>query len=311
MLKTLIVENFQSIKDAELTLGGITLIVGPNGAGKSALLRALKAAAFNRRGDGFIREGADTTEVVIHKDVDVIGWEKKRGASGEYFLGKAGGLDHQDFKKTGAGVPEQVEQALGIREVQVDKDFKITPQFRMHHDTTILKESGSRMARILGMLTRLHVVVGAQRSSRKDRDAQVRIRQELENRVVDLKEQAETLDWVPLLRRTCDHVTALLTPLDVGAQQLETAQDLIARYPGLKATAERELPTEAQVAHVEQVMAHCAIIRELIRKSRSLTIDGLRAVERLEGAKAAEWYASKAYHDSCHEAGVCDTCPWK
>ncbi len=313
MLKQIIVENYQSIREADLVLGGITLIVGPNGSGKSALLRALKAAAFNRRGDGFIRDGTDTAQVIIvTSDDQVMRWEKNRGTSGDYWLGRIGSEDHQEFKKTGAGVPELIEQALGIREVQVDKDFKITPQFKMAHDVTILKESGSRMARILGMLTRLHVVVGAQRSARKDRDIEVRVRQTNEDLIAELRPQVEALDWVPLLRQACDHVTALLTPLDEDAYALERGRVIInVDLPFLQARAQRELPTPAQVKHVEQGLAHCEIIRELIRKYNALTGDGVRAATDFVLAEVAEWEARKVYHDACHKAGVCDTCPWK
>lgn len=309
MLKRITVQNYQSIEMARLDLGGITLIVGPNGSGKSALLRALKAAAFNKRGDGFIRDDKDETSILIYKGDDQLVWAKERGVSGKYGLTVDGSTDV--FVKTGAGVPEPVESFLGIRAVPVDKDFSITPQFRMHHDPTILRESGSRMARILGMLTRLHVVVGAQRAAHKDRDATDRGKERNQILAEQYRRELEKLDWVPLLRGACDHISLALAPIETNAQVLEIAQGLIATYPTVQAQAQRELPTTAQVTHVELLQSHCQIIRELIGNYGQLTIDGLSALEREGEAQREEIEAGGAYHEACHKAGVCDICPWR
>ena len=51
------VENFQSIKNAEIEVEGLTVICGDNSIGKSALARAFNGVFTNLRGNAHVRKG--------------------------------------------------------------------------------------------------------------------------------------------------------------------------------------------------------------------------------------------------------------
>ena len=59
------VENFQSIKRAEIDVDGFTVITGPNNSGKTALMRAIRGAFQNAPGSAFIRHGEKECRVEV------------------------------------------------------------------------------------------------------------------------------------------------------------------------------------------------------------------------------------------------------
>jgi len=207
-IRAIEVTNFQSIKHARLELGQLNIIVGDNRAGKTALLRAFNAACFNATGTGFIRRGEDSCRVVIELDngpkefpVTII-WTKKRTGSAEYVIDIQG---HQrTFSKLGASVPDEVREALGIIEIDVDKTFSIRPQIHEQmQDPFLIDRSEGQAARALAKMTKLDVVVAAQTAIRSDLrkassevTAATKLEKDLKNQLtqfVDLDKQVAAL----------------------------------------------------------------------------------------------------------------------
>ena len=62
------VENFQSIKNSEVEIEGLTVITGQNNIGKSALARAVGGVFSNLRGNSFVRRGEKYCSVEIKFD---------------------------------------------------------------------------------------------------------------------------------------------------------------------------------------------------------------------------------------------------
>ena len=64
----LIVENFQSLKKAEIEIPiGFTSITGPSDIGKSAIVRAFQAAVFGWPSYWFVRNGSPYCHVYEKK----------------------------------------------------------------------------------------------------------------------------------------------------------------------------------------------------------------------------------------------------
>jgi DNA repair protein SbcC/Rad50 len=121
MLTSLHLQNFQSHKDAHLEFApGVNAIVGESDSGKTAILRALRWLTWNRPGGDDIRSswGGDTRTQLIIGD-DII--EREKGKENLYLL------DGLAFKAFGTDVPEEIQKALNINEInfqqQLDRPF--------------------------------------------------------------------------------------------------------------------------------------------------------------------------------------------
>jgi DNA repair ATPase RecN len=170
MLRRLTVSNYQSIADAEIEFGAFTVIVGENGAGKSALLRALGALCWNETGSDFIRKGAKGVSVSVETaEGKRVIWEKDARGARYALEGIGDALDSREFARLGSSVPEEIQQALGIRKIELDATTKLTPQFHEQGDYGfLLRESAGKAARVLAKLTKLDVIVTAQLECRRD-----------------------------------------------------------------------------------------------------------------------------------------------
>jgi energy-coupling factor transporter ATP-binding protein EcfA2 len=117
------IENFQSIKNAELTIKGLTVITGPNNTGKSACARALAGVFTNLKGSSHVRLGSGVKHSEVEVDFEdgspVVIWRKGAKVN-EYEVGG------KVISKVGGDVPEEVLD-LGVRPVEVD-GREIMPQ---------------------------------------------------------------------------------------------------------------------------------------------------------------------------------------
>lgn len=158
-LSKVTISNFQSIKSAGLEIGKFTVIVGPSSSGKSAFLRAIKMLLSNARGSSFVTEGEKQTSVsAIFDDVEV---EILRGTKNSYTV-TAGG-DSIDFTKLGGAVPEAVTEALRVEPVK-GTHLNFAGQFDRPY---LLDDSGSEVARVLGELTNVSILMKASREANR------------------------------------------------------------------------------------------------------------------------------------------------
>ena len=223
MISQLTVEHFQSIEKATLDLSAVNLVVGRNYSGKSALaIRALYALATNRSGDDFIQQGAKQARVsLVLDDGQEITWTKARGKGGEYTLGD------RTFTKTAGQVPEEIAEALGIRPIVIDDTLSLMPQIQRQWDAPFLiGETGSRIARILGKLTKVDVIVSAQMSTRKKRDRHAKERDTAEEEHGRLTEQREALPPVEELRSDLTLVHGAMERAEKVEQNSEAVRPL-------------------------------------------------------------------------------------
>lgn len=279
MLTHLDVKDFQKAKLAGIDLAPVTLLVGHNSAGKSAILRALHSLCFNRTGDWFIRKAKDgsirpdedgASCALTLEDGSVVSWWKERGKSAGYSIDSFDehGQPYQPrvFTKTGSVVPDEVADALKVRRIEVDSTFSITPQFRMQHDGLLIKESGSRLARILGSLTKLDVVVKAQMLCRRDRDRAKREKETAEEEAGRLQEQVQALDWVPGVRKEVDDIKETLDLAGQVATRYQRVRELIADRQRLQAIVQRRVG----VGQALDKLAEASTLMQTIEHARPL-----------------------------------------
>lgn len=244
MLTRLKVVNYQSIGEADLELGPLNVIVGPGNLGKSALLRALAALIFNQTGIDFIRQGTNHCQVVVELEGRRIIWDRdaKGGASySQEGIGDA--MDHQEYRKLAGAVPEELTALLGIRSIDIDKGFSVTPQLHDQYDQPLLlMESAGKVARALAQMTKLAVLVEAQVASARDlrraKQDMGRYAQTIEGLKTRLEALVDTGDAEQFVKEAA---AGLLLAQDAH-ERLQEAAALWQRYQAAQARQNVELP---------------------------------------------------------------------
>ncbi len=304
MLERLEIDNYQSIAHAEIPLGRMTVIVGPSGRGKSAFIRALTALCFNQTGEGFIRHKQQKACVTLTFDggQEVV-WEKARGKGAVY------GFGDQEYTRTGSKTPPDIEQALGIRRIEVDKGVSWRPQFHLQFDAPLLlTESSTMAARALAQLTKLSVLVEAQVECRRDKQRATRQTTSAEEEVVRLKGQ---LDALPNVRRTRNIMERAEKLLRTMAQTLATAKeaDEIARdITGSLLLADVTPPADGTMEALVERME--TLNRAFVAIVASETADDALATAKEEVTEAETCLAGveETYQALVEELGACPLC---
>ena len=100
------IRNFQSIKEADINVDGLTILVGESSQGKSACLRAVNAACNNKFKQNFLRYGADTIKVAIsyEENPNQLIVSKTKKESPTYELGDL------VFQKLNRTIPDEVNE---------------------------------------------------------------------------------------------------------------------------------------------------------------------------------------------------------
>lgn len=300
------IRNFQSLGDAHIPMGGLTVLVGEGDVGKSAVLRALRAICLNDGHDDDIRHGATRCEVELtFEDGTVISWWKDRGKGGCYRMGDT------EYTKTGGAVPDAIAEYLGIGVLEIDATTELTPQFSDQHDTPFFfSETGSKRARILGKATHLDVVVTAQMQCKKELDAAKRGAAEASTNLVTVEEQLTALPDYEAIERD----------VHTAESNLQTLIDSITRAHRIEALADRIefVRSRATAISIRSLLGHVAAAGKVLDRAERLQYlaSALVHVRRqLEGGSDA----ISEVHDTltnlqqkfvttCEEAGVCTIC---
>lgn len=124
------VQNYKIIKDLEIDVDGITLLLGKNGNGKSALVQAIRAACFGQDGDFFIRNGEKNCSSSLAFNDASFQWFKS-GSDAKFIV------DGKTFEKTRGKAPDEYINALKIRKLDISKS-ELRPNFSMQFDPLFL-----------------------------------------------------------------------------------------------------------------------------------------------------------------------------
>lgn len=214
MINSILLENFQSHPSTELELHpGVNAIIGASDKGKSATIRALRWCAYNEpSGTAHISDWIKTKKgaiqagercaVTVRKGSDVVTRYRDSEGNG-YTLGAS------SYTAIGADVPEQIKEALGLGEVnlqlQMDKPF-------------LISESAGEVARFFNRAIKLEEIDKALTvAEAKKRESNASIRT-LETQLSEAKAKLETYSWV-------ERAEALLADVEVCQAKLAEETD--------------------------------------------------------------------------------------
>jgi exonuclease SbcC len=193
MIKKLIIENFQSHEKTELNLDpGVNIITGASQAGKTAILRALYWLLHNRPSGDRIRSNfaKGATKVMIETSEGDSIWHVKDDKINSYALG------NEVFDKIGRDIPDMVQRALRISELNVQKQLD---------EPFLVTSSAGEVAKTINRITRLEMVDNwvtdlTQNINSINREKE-RLEAEIESSIEKIKSYRVVVDLQPLLDR--------------------------------------------------------------------------------------------------------------
>lgn len=163
MFTKLKIKNFQSIKNAELELGGITVINGPSNLGKSAVVRALNTLIHNSYQAAYMKHGASKMEVSIYEGEKFVRY--LRDTTTKYEFSEKG----EHYSKIGRTVPEEISKFFNMSPIIFDTDLELDFNFQNQFDKPfVIDSSGFEIAKIFGKLMNLELVLSSTKEIVKD-----------------------------------------------------------------------------------------------------------------------------------------------
>lgn len=300
-LERITLKDFQSLANVDVELGQFTAIIGPSNTGKSALVRAIRAMAYNAPAPGLVREGKSKF-IAKAKFSNAAILTLTKGKSVSEF-----DIDGRTWAKSGStSVPAEVAQLWQIA------DFAITSQ---HDAPFLLAEPASAVAKTLGELTNAAMLMEAVREANKRRT------EALTDEKTRLRECQEARDEIETHRG----LSARVKGLEVAKDLLSVAQDTEQKAAELEQLlADRQLALDEldstlmkQVRSVD-VVETVSIAETKVKKAAALErLIGMKsAAERqieqsLEAATIATISRSQAeadIHNLMSAAGFCPLC---
>lgn len=163
MFTELKIRNFQSLKEANIKLGKITVIIGPSFLGKSATVRSLYTLARNRFESSFMKKGTSHTSIELHEGDRWVKYD--RDSSSYYTFSDV----PEPYTKIGRMVPSDISDFLRMPEIVFDSDLSLDFNFQRQFDSPfILSLSGFEVAKVFGKLMNLDIVLSASREINRD-----------------------------------------------------------------------------------------------------------------------------------------------
>lgn len=212
MIRNLQIKNFQSHKDTELDFDpGVNVVIGSSDSGKSSIIRSLNWLVFNRpSGDSFRRYGSDSTQVWLNGSIARIKSDKTNSYK----------LDDDDFKAFGQGIPEEVQQALNLSEIN----------FQFQHDPPfLLSKSPGEIAKYLNQIVNLEKID----SSLLNANRRIKsINTDIDYKKAEIKkleEEVDEYDWITDAEPLLDELENIEKDIAGDEVNKEELTELIAR----------------------------------------------------------------------------------
>lgn len=192
------IENFQSLKKAELTIEKFTALLGRNNLGKSATTRAVRSVIRNR-GD-FRRGNAKSNKVTL--EFDGLRIARIKGSNISYEI------NGQLQQSIGREVPQEIIDA-GLKPIILNKD-RVYIQFPNQFEKVfLLNQPNSVIAETISKIAKIDVVNNALRLVSRDRqrdESTLKIRKE---DLEDVKSRLKRYERVDELNITSEEILSL------------------------------------------------------------------------------------------------------
>lgn len=240
-INKIVLENFQAFEKGEFNLSpNLNILVGVSNVGKSSVARALSLVLFNQWDKSWVKFGAKYCKITILTDTGIEVVREKGEKVNRYIL-LLPNQPEQLFEAFGTGVPEQVQQALRINEVQVDTTDKLNLNLAGQMDALfLLSQTGSYRAKVLGKLSGATYLDHAIRELNKDK-RQISGEKNLKDlEITELQTQVDKLSAIEAYSDVISALESRLVSLTCSQERVERIRSLFERVKVLKGTWTRE-----------------------------------------------------------------------
>lgn len=201
-LKSLRIINSQSHKDTYLEFcPGLNVLIGLSRSGKSSVLRNIRWLQSNEPlGTKHFRTGETFREVVgTYSNGAVIRRTRDlTKGTNEYGLTWPG-QPEQIFSNFRKDPPLEIQKAIGVAKVMIDKDKFIELNFaRQSAPPFLVQDSSPYRAKIIGRIVNLQVIDSAARAAANDLTKANSKKKDLEEKIENLKVKLEPFADLPL-----------------------------------------------------------------------------------------------------------------
>jgi DNA repair protein SbcC/Rad50 len=311
MLTRIELTGYQSHRRTRIDLGLFTVVTGPSNSGKSSVIRAARLVARNAKGVAYIRQGDPHAAVALVDEeagtrlAVLVKRTRKRGGDLYRLLRQTPeGRDQQEYTKLGGQVPADVAKVLRLGPENFAGQFD---------GPYLLGETGSDIAKVLGALTNVDMVLraaaeGGRRRKGHDRDlkaAQAR-KSALEDQLagyagvedqlaaaIEAEQEAEKL-----VKLTAEH--ARLQTLITRARQAGAAAEAAQRAADLAAPPD--------LAQIERALKQLTRLTELSAAYHDAEVEAEQWAAEATLAGEAHERAHQALHEALVAAGTCPLC---
>ena len=314
MITDVVIQDYQAVREARLRLKRFTVITGPTGSGKSAVIRAIKLVVFNARGTSYVRHGAKACAAMVGFEGEYTAVAIHRGGRGadKYRVSTIDTSPHrhtndpavQEYTKLAGAVPEQVSAVLRLGELnfagQFDRPY-------------LLDASGSQVARVLGELTDVTLVLDAAREATRRKLETSRELRRAEQELASLTAQAQQFRGLRARRDALVDADELLHSASLISDSVErlrqlsdmhqkASQECVAALVRVQAMAvpslDRAVELRASLTRLRALAEEWDTFRKDIRGHEAAA----------ENCRAAEEQAHRQLHEILVAAGACPTC---
>ncbi len=227
------ISNFQSHKNTFIDFAGsgcLTVITGPSDSGKSAVIRAIRWLCYNTpQGSDFITVGEDKCSVAItFEDGTTVERIRTRGGVNRYTV------NGEVFEGFGTSVPLEVQQATGIKKLQIgDMNFLLNLSEQL--DGPFLGKSvpGSARAKVLGKLAGTEEIDFAGKELGTDIYRAKRQQEGLEKDIETIQKAIGEYFWIEDKEARLNRLQVLLSEVKRSQQALAAVRELMQKHNDL------------------------------------------------------------------------------
>lgn len=302
------IADYQSLAKATIPVGKLTAVTGPSGSGKSSVRRAALLAAQNARGVDYIRRGTARTAVVLSFEGPdgpfSVAIRRTAAGRGDLYRVTRPGCAPQEYTKLSGGVPDKVAELLRLGPLnfvgQLDPPY-------------LLSATGTDVARTLGELTNVSLVLRAAAEAGRRRKGFDRDAKNADARVEALRAEEEgffnlpaQLDAIRQAADGADHMAVMEARLVRLGGLIRRMTELAEKLARAQAAAQRAAPPD--LGPLERGLAKYQRLQALADRMEQADADLALAQEKARTAAEREQQAHAALHEALVTAGECPVC---